>query len=282
MSQGDVQSLRDELREQGRAITGGLLVVGVTYLYTMETWWLGWTLPTWHLLVYDVVGLGGVLAITRGVGFRQNGRGEGSAWNGPIRQTLFDFAELVFQSFVTAYVVLLLFGVIDLDEPLVNVARLGLIEVVPLGFGAALANELLTGDGNGGGLRRSFPESLATFTLGAVFLSSTMAPTEEMERIAAHAGWVRITLLVPVTVALTYLMLYELELEGQSSRRRVGGGLMQVGQAFLVYALSFVVAAGLLAAFGHFSGTTLAAGVEMTVVLALPASVGATAAEVII
>lgn len=42
--------LLDELREQRRGFVGALFVVGVTFLYTMESWQLTETLPISHLL----------------------------------------------------------------------------------------------------------------------------------------------------------------------------------------------------------------------------------------
>jgi hypothetical protein len=48
----------------------------------------------------------------------------------------------VLQSVLTAYAVLLLFGIVEVGDPPFLVARLGLLLVVPLGFGAALANKV--------------------------------------------------------------------------------------------------------------------------------------------
>lgn len=276
-----MEGLEDELREQGRAIVGALLVVGITFVYTMETWWLGWTLRTWHLLVYDVVGLGLVLAVTRAISFREEegDGGDGDGWK-TVRGTLTDFAELLLVSFVTAYVLLLLFGIVDFDEPLIHIARLGLIEIVPLGFGAALANDLLTGEKKR--RPRSLLSELGIYVLGALFLSATIAPTQEIERIAAYAGWTRITVLVPMSLLITHLTLYELRLQGEDRRLGLKPIWMRYGRVFLVYGVGFVVAASLLAAFGHFSNQPFSVQVEMTVVLAFPASIGASAADVVI
>lgn len=43
----------NELRDPIRGITGALLVVGVTFNYTMETWW--WTLPPKYLVGYTFI-----------------------------------------------------------------------------------------------------------------------------------------------------------------------------------------------------------------------------------
>lgn len=278
------QGWGDELREQGRGIVGALLVVGTTYLYTMETWWWGWTLPIWYLLIYAFVGLGVVLAITRSVGFREGGNGDDGSEDGglkkSVRETVAAFAELVFQSFLTAYLVLLVMGIVEIGDPWILVARLGLLEVVPLGFGAAMANELLRGETQTG--RRSLTQMLGTFSIGAVFVSGGIAPTQEIELIAAHMGWGRAAMLVVLALLVAYLMLYELELRGQQGRVQSRRKLWQFGEAFLVYAVALVVGAGMLAAFGHFDNVPLPVMVTMLVVVSFPASIGASAARVVI
>lgn len=280
MSRRGTQSFGGELREQGRAIIGALVVLGITALYTMETWWLGWRLPLRHLIVYDLAGLGLVLAVTRNVSFRAKDREQNGGGRNHVLTTVTDFAELVLQSFVAAYFVFLLFGVIGLGEPLTIVARLGLIAVVPLAFGAALTNQLLRG--NDDSEPKSFPRQLATFAVGAIFLSGTMAPTEEMELIATYIDWYRAVAFVLLTLFTSYVMLYELGLRGQDRRIRSRTKLWQFGHAALVYTIGILVSAALLYAFGHFAETSFAIRARMTIILALPASVGAGAAQVII
>ncbi|MFC4549574.1 MULTISPECIES: DUF2391 family protein [Halorussus] len=273
------QSWGDELREQGRGIAGALLVVGVTFLYTMETWWWGWTLPTGHLLVYALVGLGVVLAITRKVSFREPDD-QSLENDNSIRETLTDFADLVLQSFVAAYAMLLTFGIIELDEPLSAIARLRLMEVVPLGFGAALANKLFAGTKQSED--RPLSSTLAIYATGAIFVAGGLSPTQEIELLAAYMGWTRGLVLIALSVFVSYLMLYELELRGQEGRLHGRDAIWNVGHAFLVYAVAVVVGTALLAAFGHFIDTRPAVMVQMIVVVSFPTSVGASAAQVVI
>ncbi|MFC4450664.1 DUF2391 family protein [Halorussus aquaticus] len=280
MSKRGTQRPADELREQGRAIVGALLVVGTTFMYTMETWWWGWVLPTTHLLVYAVVGLGVVLAITRKVSFRRTDATGGEGAKEAIRRTVTDFAELVLQSFTAAYIVLFVFGVVELGDSLIVIARLGLVEVVPLGFGAALANEVLQGDERA--TRRSVTTTVAIYSIGAVFIAGGISPTQEIELIAAYMEWEHAAVLVLLSLLVSYLMLYELGLQGERNRLQQRTKVWQVGQAFLVYAVSLVVGTGLLAAFGHFRDAPLSVMVQLIVVVSFVSSIGASAAEVVI
>lgn len=267
----------DVLKTQGRGVTGALLVVGVAVLYTMETWWLGWTLPIGHLLVYSLGGLAGVFVVTRRVGFRES---EAGGSRGGLRPFV-DFAELVVQSLAAAVVTLLAFNVLQVGDEPVTWVRLALIEVVPLGFGAAVAN-LLLGESDEEVTEAPFPENLPVFALGAVFITFPLAPTEEMTLLALRATWAHLAALVALSVAVVHLILHELEFRGQSDRIEDRALRYQVGLAFVVYVVGAVVTAVLLAGFGQFTDATPVQVLRLVVVGAFPASVGASGAEVVI
>lgn len=338
------ETLGTELREQGRGVVGALLVIGVSALYTIETWWAGWQLSSGHLVTYAVVGLAVVLAITRNVGFRNDGGGDGGGDNsgdggsagsgdgsgdgggsdgrdgdrdGPggdddgwgdedgergdgsdgkdggeeddevtgkqaaWRVVVTDFFEILVQSFVAAYGYYLLFGLVELTEPVTVVARLGLVGVVPLGFGAALANEVLAGSHDGPDAE-SFPSNLAVVGLGAVFFAAPIAPTEEVAILAASAGWWRLAAVVVATLLVVQLTLYELEFRGQQRRLQGLDRAAQWAQTAVVYALGCAAAFGLLAMFGGLAGQPVVVWVQKTVVLGFPASIGGSAARVVL
>lgn len=271
------QSVRTLFRDQGRGVVGAL-IVSVELLFTMEMWWHGWQLPTEWLVVYAVVGLAVVLAITRTVGFQEQEEQRRS----PTRRAVKDFTEFLLQSFVTAYAVLLLFGIIDVGDPPFLIARLGLLFVVPLGFGAALANELLKKTDEGQGTGYPLSRHLGVFAIGAMFVSMTMAPTDEMPLMAAYASWPRLSLVLVLSVLLAYLVLFELEFRGHERRTADTTAIDQWGHAVVTYVVGVVVAVGLLAAFGQFNQSPVAVWVQMVVVLGLPASLGASGARVIL
>lgn len=272
-----VQAARDQIR----GITGALLVVGLTFHYTMETWWLGWTLPLPYLVGYAVAGLALVMVITRTIGFHE--REQRPTGSNPWWRALIDFSEVVLQSFLASYAILLLLGIIDVNSSLNLAMRLGLIEVVPLGFGAALANRLF-GDSEGGQAAADegeFPRNVAIFTIGALFVASTIAPTQEMKLLAIHMDWLRYPLLVALSLVLVYLVLYELAFKGQQTRLAQSWQL-RVGTTFLAYFIGVVISFFLLTGFGHFIDATPALVYQETVILAFPASLGAAGAEVLV
>ena len=87
--------------------------------------------------------------------------------------------------------------------------------------------------------------------------------------------------LVALTLLLIYLTLYELEFRGHRARVEQHWRL-QVGTVFTVYIVGVTVSFFLLLAFGHFIDATLALVYQETVVLAFPAALGASTAEVVI
>lgn len=269
----------DELREQGRGMAGALLVLGISFSYTIETWWLAMGVPPEHLVVLFVAGVGLVIPITRSVGFRKENTDEMSRAGGsPVWVEL---AELVFQSFFIAYALLFLLGIINLDTPLSVLIRTGMVLVIPLAFGAALANELLSGEQDEMP-EVGFPRSLGVFALGAVFLAAPIAPTEEVTIVAEQAEWTRLAALVVASLVVTYLVLYELEFRGQSMRLKQRSRLWHSAQTCVVYTTALVVALGLLIALGSLGAEPLSTWVRRTVALSLPATIGAGAARVVL
>ena len=168
------------------------------------------------------------------------------------------------------------------------VARTALLQVVPLGFGAALANRLLheAEDGDDDSAEeRTLHENVAVFAAGAIFFSLPLGASIEMNILAANADWPRMAAIIASSLLITYLILYELEFRGQS-RRRSGererrGMLIQAGQTCIVYAVGVGVSALLLWGFGYLT-FTLAVNVQKVVVLSLPTTVGSAAARVIL
>jgi putative integral membrane protein (TIGR02587 family) len=272
-----MEDIRSLLKDSGRSIVGGL-ILGLPLLYTMETWWLAWRLPAWLLLSFALGGLVLILVAVRFVGWRKDHPGKS-----PLRVAVRDFFDLVLHSFVGAYLVLLLFGVIELNTPWPEVVRHAAVQVVPFGLGAAIANRALKEDGNGNGGGRTVRKEAATFAIGGIFFALPIAPTEEMELMAAHAGWWRLALVPVLAILLTYLALYELQLRGSAARSDgAGRPLYQVGEVFGGYVLALGLAALMLAGLGHFVMGSYEEIVQKTVVLSFVTSIGGAAARVVI
>ena len=268
----------EKLHDLGRSVIGAMML-GMPLLYTMETWWLGWTLPAWHLAVWTVLGLLIISVTVHYVGFREGKKEKDAPW---YRQVA-DFLELLATSFVTGVLVLLLFGILEWGDGLSEMVRLGLVEVVPLGIGAAITNRALAGAQEDGGTPPPFKREMATFALGALFFSFNVAPTEEMELISAHAGPWRMPLIVIVSLVASYFALYVLQFRGSHGRvSATGSAWSQWGETITGYFLAVVISVVLLWGYGHLGDATPYEAAQMTVVLSFIASMGGAAARVAI
>lgn len=275
------------LRNQVRGITGAFIVTGVTILLAAEMWRLAWGRPASHLIIYSAVGLGVVLLTTRSSGFRveEEVDAQDESQYQPLRLGV-DFTELTFQSLVAALVVLFMYGIVNVSTPTHVIARMALLQVVPLGFGAAVANRLLQETENqraGTDKRRTLSENMAVFAVGAIFFSLPLGASVEINILAALVGWRRLALIIAVSLLTAYLILYELEFRGQSRRtvNRERGALIHAGQVCIVYAVGFTVAALLLWGFGYLT-YSVAADIQKILVLTFPTTVGGAAARVIL
>jgi putative integral membrane protein (TIGR02587 family) len=271
--------LRNELNEQGRGMAGALIVLGISFVFTNEAWWLAIQLPAVELVAVVCGGLALVVPIVRSVGFRSDDAEDGSRTDETPLYIV--FGELLFQSLLVAYVTLFLLGLVTPDQSISTVVRMGLVFVVPLAFGAALANELLSGEQEELS-EAGFPRDLGVFALGAIFFSAPIAPTEEIVSIAARVSWAKVGATLAFSLVSTFLILHVLEFRGQSERLQNRSLSMQVAQACMVYLIGTVVAVVLLQTVGVASGQPLSDWVRQSVVLAFPSTIGASAARVVL
>ncbi|WP_380677042.1 DUF2391 family protein [Salinigranum sp. GCM10025319] len=270
---------RNELYEQGRGMAGALIVLGISFVYTNEAWWLAIQLPAVELVAIVVVGLALVIPIVRSIGFRSDDTAEGPRSGGTALHIR--FGELLFQSLVIAYVTLFLLGVVTVEQSIATVARIGLVFAVPLAFGAALANELLSGEQEELS-EAGFPRNLGVFALGAIFFCAPIAPTEEVVDIAGQVSWAKIGAILGFSLVSTFLVLHVLEFRGQRERLQNRSRRMQVAQTCMVYLVGTIVAVALLLTVGEAGSGSLSAWVRRSVVLAFPSTIGASAARVVL
>lgn len=270
------QALVRESKDLGRGVAGAL-IFGTPFLLTMETWQIAWTHPAWLVLPTAFAAVLLVIGLSYAAGFR---RGEE---DGP--QTLYawstEAAQVVFQSLAAAAVVLMLYGIMEWREPWVVAARLSILQIVALGLGAALANRMLAQDGDGME-GKPLLKKTALFALGALFFILHIAPTEEVLYLASHAGWLRLAGIMVFTLLVAELVLFELEFRGQGGRAGKRSTLLHWGESFYVFFLALAVSAATLLAFGQWSGQPPAVWVQTSVVLALPATIGGSAARVVV
>jgi putative integral membrane protein (TIGR02587 family) len=248
-----------------RGVAGAVLL-GVPLLYTQEVWDHGATLDQWVILGLLALTFGLSVALSYVVGFRP----------GRTHHPFEDAVVGAGVAMVLAFLLLWLLHRIQLDMPLENLFGIVALTSIPMGLGFAIGNALAPQEGGEGSEKmEGGPGDLLAAAGGAVVLALNIAPTEEPVRLGQELDWLRLALIVVVSLALPYLIVFEAEFGGRHLRRAQDGATQSPEtETFLAYLVAFTLSAGLLWAFGRLDGIDGPA-LASVVVLAFPASLGA-------
>lgn len=267
----------DSLREYYRGIAGGLLF-SVPLLYTMEVWWSGFLAQPLRLLA----GIGATFVLLLGYN-----RFAGLHEDASFAEVAIDSVEELGIGLVLSALVLYLTGQIGpevpFDETVGKIVVEGLVVAIGVSVGTAQlgAGERERGTNVREGVRVSLTSDLVLGMCGAVLLAANVAPTDEIRMIAAEAGAARLLGLSVFSMALGSLVLHHSEFSGSerlSDRLRFGHRI----DSAVTYALALAVSAALLWFFGRFDTAGFSMIVSQTVVLALPAVIGAAAGRLLL
>lgn len=184
---------------------------------------------------------------------------------------------------LTATGVLFAFGVLHFDMSLSEFVGKISIQIIPGALGALLARSQFGKDTKSSEEDDTLFGELGVMAAGALFLSLNVAPTEEMSLLAYKMSGLHTIILVPITLLIMHGFVYASEFT-ERDRVPASGSAWGTFFRFTVsgYALSLAVAAYLLWTFGHFDNLAFDQAIRVTIVLGLPASVGAAAARLIL
>ncbi|MBB5741185.1 TIGR02587 family membrane protein [Brevundimonas aurantiaca] len=269
----DLSRERAYLRDLGRAF-GGALVFSIPLLMTMEMWEQGVAMDRGRLLAFIVAGLPLLYGLAYYAGFSDR-RG--------LANDLMDTAVALAVGFLTAGVLLSLFGVVRWgDPPREALGRIAL-QAVPGAMGALLARRQLSGDADGGETQEdqaSYVGELFLMAAGALFFALNVAPTEEMILIAYKAGALNVLGLMGVSILLLHLIVFRAGFAGQEEADRPAHAFFHF--TLPGYAIALGVSLFALFVFGRIEGHSLAGVVQAMAVLGFPAAIGAAAARLLV
>ncbi|HVF36647.1 MAG TPA: TIGR02587 family membrane protein [Sphingomicrobium sp.] len=258
-----------------RAVAGALIFC-LPLLLTMEMWWLGFTLEPWRLILFTLANIAVLYGLSRVAGFE-----ESHNW---LDDVLDAFAAYFVAAVVSA-LILWLIGVIRPQMSLGEIAGMIAVQTVPGSFGAMIGARLM-GEGErveqSEHWRDTYPGQLFLLLAGSMFLSFTVAPTEEMILIAFRMNPWQSLAMVLGSIALLHAILYVVHFHGQERRFSNGHGGALLRHTIPGYAIAVVVSAYLLWSFGLIDGLSPGMAMMAVVVLAFPAAIGAGIARIVV
>jgi len=260
-------------RDLARAF-GGALLFSLPLLMTMEMWWFGFILEPLRLAVFLLVALPLLLGLALYAGFSARHRGLGHA--------LLDTLVALAVGFITAAVVLALFGVLEPCAPPRQIASQLVLQAVAGAMGALLAGRQLSGgqDDAGDEDQATYPGELFLMVAGALFLALNMAPTEEMILIAYQMSPVHVAALMLASLLVMHAIVYRVGFAGQEVHDRPFAAFVHYTLAG--YGLVLLTSLYVLWVFGRTQGHGLAEMVDAVVVLSFPGAIGAAAARLLV
>lgn len=255
---------------------GGAIIFGLPLLMTMEMWWLGFTMDRGRLLLLTLVLLPTLALLSYHAGFEQT-----FSW----RDDVLDTAVAYGVGFVSAGVVLWLLSVWSLTDPPHEIVGKIAVQAVPAALGAMLARSLLSGEHADVDNTRepAYLGEIFIMGVGALFLSFSVAPTEEVVLIAYRLTPLKTLALMGVCLLLMHGFVYAVEFRGQESRSASATVFEEFLRLTVVgYAVALLMGAYVLWTFGRADDLHPAEWIRASIVLGLPASVGAAAARLIL
>lgn len=257
----------------GRAVVGAIFFA-FPLLMTMEMWELGFHMDRLRLLLFLCVGVGVIFGLAYYAGFRET--------RGLVNDAIDTFAAIAV-GFVVSAILLAVFGVYTLDEPLSASVGKTALQAIPAALGAVLARHQLTGattNEASAAPGSTYAGELFLMSAGALFVAFNVAPTEEMILISFQMDLLQTLVLAALSLALLHLVVFSLGFAGQEAHDSPLRALAH----FTVpgYAIALLVSLYVLWTFGRTDGLSPHEIVSTTIVLGFPAALGAALARLVV
>lgn len=257
----------------GRAFAGAI-IFGVPLLMTMEMWALGHALGPPMLLQFTLANMIMLLGLSKVAGFERSHH---------LLDDLLDaFAAYAVGALVSLALLVLIGAIGPNAVPGEAIGKVA-IQAVPASFGAMIGARMMGDDEveEGEQWRGSYAGQMFLFAAGALFLSFTIAPTEEVLLISFQVTPWHGLLLVLLSLLLLHLILHVVGFSGQDERTGAGQALWW-RQTLPGYGIAVLVSLYILWTFGSTEGLDWPHLVMAVAVLALPAAIGAAIARLVV
>ena len=268
------------LQEYGRGLAGGL-IFAMPLLFTMEVWWAGFILHPLRIVLYMGATFVILLFYNRFVGLRRDAS---------FREVIIDSVEEMGIGLLVAALVLWLTGRIGSDTTALETGGKIIMEAMTVAIGVSVGTAQLgapdDGDeglsGEDGCHANAYLPQTAVALCGAVLFAANIAPTDEITVIAMENSPERILLLCLFSIALGSLVIHFSEFRGAAAHVAGETFSLKLRGVITTYAVALLASASSLFFFGKFDDQPFYIMVAQTIVLGVPAALGASAGRLIL
>ncbi len=274
------RSPAESLREYGRGLAGGLMFA-MPLLFTMEVWWSGFILHPWRIASYVVVTFVLLLFYNRYAGLRRDAS---------FAEVAIDSVEEMGLGIAVSALVLWLTDRIDMQMTLFEVGGKIIMEAMTVAIGVSVGTAQLgaAGDGDEGvsgeeGCRaKGYLPQVAIAMCGAVLFAANIAPTDEIEVIAMEISPAKLLILSLFSISLAALILHFAKFLGSARHINNDTVLLKFRGVVTTYAVALFASALSLWFFGKLDDKPFFIAFAQTVVLSVPAVLGASAGRLLL
>lgn len=222
---------QEEVRDIISGASGGFLFA-VPLLYTMEVWFIGSHVQPPILLSVLLSIFVIILLLNKIEGFRPKASKN-------LREAIAESIETIAIGIVCTGLILVILRRIDFQTPLTETLGQIVFESVPFSLGVAFSRSLLSGDAEvdldqnnqkpsptADNRQIIWRDTLADFIatiMGAVFVSISIAPTDEVVMLAASSSPIELIILMAASLYISYGIVFAAKFTNYRKRRQQQG-----------------------------------------------------------
>ena len=260
---------------------GGAILFSFPMLMTMEMWFLGFYMNGLRLTLFTLLTIPLLIGLSYYDGFEDT--------SSLLDDTIDTFVAYAV-GFTASAVMLFLFGIIKSDMSADEIIGKISLQAITAAIGAMFAQSFLRGDDESEKEKEERQRSASYFgelflmAVGAVFLSMSVAPTEEMVLISYQMTDWHTLALAAATLLLMHAFVYAVEYRGFEKEISSDTSFLSGFLRFTVvgYAIVLLISFYILWTFGSIDDMAFAERLKATIVLGFPAAIGASASRLIL
>jgi putative integral membrane protein (TIGR02587 family) len=263
----------------GRGFAGAL-IFALPMFMTMEMWELGFSMDRGRLLLLLIVNIPLLVLLSNEIGFEAT-----YTWGDALRDAAIAYAIGI----VSSATILAAVGVLQFEQPFIEIVGKIAVQAVPASIGALLARSQLNGDSDEDDEDpvqkgpRDYAREMFLMAIGALFLGLNVAPTEEMILLSYKMTPSHVLAVLVMSLIVMHGFVYAVSFKGgHEIGEDVAAWHMVIRFTLPGYVIALLVSAYALWTFEQFGDSSAWPVLASVIVLGLPCSIGAAAARLIL